>query len=262
MLVIDETVTAVRCGAPFAHQRPEYKAVGKPDLVFFGKGLCANGIAINFDGPYLERLNIRTFKKKRQAIHDWQAVVTQALHLPLLIEALGVLEMAMSSHWVDRSIIIGQQLRKVVRTRAESSGLDEDDGGQPLLGGLESFIFVRKDIAATFLVMGASNAGPWVRWVRWMPRLDRQLTSISVLESIMSPTGGKLRRCISQCLEKEGLTPQWCFYCGNKAGHDSSPRWCRSCCIDVCNEAECIEQLLAHRCLDLGATRTGPGPML
>jgi len=51
VLAIDETMTAIRCGAPFAHQRPEYQGI-KPDLVFFGKALGAQGIAVNFDGAY------------------------------------------------------------------------------------------------------------------------------------------------------------------------------------------------------------------
>ncbi|EXJ92221.1 hypothetical protein A1O3_00771 [Capronia epimyces CBS 606.96] len=262
MLVIDETITAVRCGAPFAHQRPEYRAVGKPDLVFFGKGLGANGIGINFDGPYLQRLGIDAASKRRQAIHDWQAVVTQALHLPVLIEALGILEMATAGDWVGRAQTIGRHLRRIAMTRAETLKRDRDPSGDPdpVLGGLDSFIFIRKDIAATFLVMGASNAGPWVRWVRWMPRMDRRLTKTSTIESLtsVSAKSRELRKYMSLCLEKEGLKPQWCFYCGNSAGRDSGIPWCKTCCIDVCREDECIEHLLAHQCPGSGSDVSSP----
>jgi len=38
-LVVDECLTAFRCGAPFAYQRPEYISKACPDFVLFGKSL-------------------------------------------------------------------------------------------------------------------------------------------------------------------------------------------------------------------------------
>lgn len=58
LLAIDETITAIRCGAPFAFQRPEYRHTRPPDLVFFGKALGASGAAIHFDAPFMQRLGI------------------------------------------------------------------------------------------------------------------------------------------------------------------------------------------------------------
>lgn len=248
ILAIDETITALRCGAPFAYQRPEYKGIRKPDLVFFGKALGANGIGINFDGPYLNRLGIDKPSKKIQAIHDWQAVVTQPLPLPVLIDSMGVLEMATAGDWVSRARIIGQHLRQIALGRAQSLRGNGVKSEIEVIGGLDSFIFIHKDVAETFLVMGASNAGPWVSWVRWLPRMDRHLTDRSILNSIMSKDGAEKRGIMSQCLEKEGLRPQWCFYCGNSA-RETEYHWCRICCVDVCDAKECIGKLLAHKCL-------------
>ena len=251
ILAIDETVTALRCGAPFAYQRPEYQDACKPDLVFFGKALGTNGIGINFEGSIINRLAIRTPERRSQAMHDWQAAVTQTLNLTVLVDALGVLEMATAGDWISRGKVIGQRLRHIVRARAQCLKSYNLQNDEEILGGLESFIFVQKDIAATFLVMGASNAGPWVRWVRWLPRLDSHLTDMLTLESLMCHNGQQRRKEASQCLEQEGLTPQWCFHCGNSAAvlKNQAYPWCRACCISVCKETECTNSLLQHKCL-------------
>jgi hypothetical protein len=248
ILAIDETITAIRCGAPFAHQRPEYKDSSKPDLVFFGKAMGANGIGINFDGPCMSRLGIDTRLKKMQAVYDWQAAVTRALDLTVLIDAFGVLEMATAGDWVGRSKIIGQHLRQIVLERAQSMKGDGNESEIETIGGLDSFLFVHRNVAATFLVMGAFSAGSGVRWVRWLPRMDCHWTDRSTVETIMSGDGGKERKEISKRFEKEGLRPQWCFYCGNWARGTEYP-WCKTCCIDSCDTVECVHQLLAHKCL-------------
>lgn len=144
IFVIDETMTALRCGAPFAHQRPEYRDISKPDLVFFGKALCAHGIGINFDGPCKSRLCIETPSRKMQAVYDWQAIVTQAIHLPMLIDALGVLEMAVAGDCV------GRHLRQVAPKKAQSMMEHSNDEEMKIIGGLDSFIFVHKKVSATF----------------------------------------------------------------------------------------------------------------
>ena len=55
IVIADETLTAIRCGAPFAYQRAEYWGFA-PDLVLFGKGLQANVIAIDWDGAFVKSL--------------------------------------------------------------------------------------------------------------------------------------------------------------------------------------------------------------
>ena len=254
ILAVDETITAMRCGAPFAYQRPEYKDICSLDLVFFGKALGTNGIGINFQGSYMKRLGILTPERRKQALHDWQAAVTQASNLTVLIDALGILEMATAGDWIGRGKAIGHNLRQIVRRRARSMENNGAESDEEILGGLESFIFVRKDLAATFLVMGASNAGPWVRWVRWLPRMDYDLTEESNLELMMSEKGSQRRKEASQALEQEGLSPPWCFFCGNSGAASTTQRypWCRACCISVCTEEECTRSLLQHKCLGSG----------
>ena len=50
VLVVDEALTAIRCGAPFAYQLPQYRKHGWPDLVLFRKAIRTNGIAVEWEG--------------------------------------------------------------------------------------------------------------------------------------------------------------------------------------------------------------------
>ncbi|KAF4899287.1 hypothetical protein CGCF415_v010558 [Colletotrichum fructicola] len=69
LLAVDETLTAIRCGAPFSFHREEYSHVASPDIVFFGKATGIQGTAVDFDGQFLKRLGIlgisRTVAVKR-----------------------------------------------------------------------------------------------------------------------------------------------------------------------------------------------------
>lgn len=96
--------------------------------------------------------------------------MTQALPLPLLIDAFGAVEMAIAGDWVGRSKIIGKHIREVVSARAHSLGRNGSGQDCAILGGLDAFLFIQIAAAGSFLVMGASLAGHWVRWVRWLPR--------------------------------------------------------------------------------------------
>ncbi|KAL9128868.1 MAG: hypothetical protein Q9175_007434 [Cornicularia normoerica] len=58
VLVVDEALTSIRCGAPFAHQLPQYQKHGLPDLVLFGKAVRTNGIAVDWRGINMRKLAI------------------------------------------------------------------------------------------------------------------------------------------------------------------------------------------------------------
>lgn len=195
----------------------------------------------------MRRMNISTAKHKRQALVNWQNCVTQAIQLPILIDSLGVLEMAKEGDWVGRSRLVGRHLRDTALKRAHSLFGWEDE--EQVVGGLDGLLFVQIDVHGSCLVMGTSNAGPWVRWTRWLPRMDEDLTDRSVLESVLEPKGCKVRLRMSQHFEVPGMKPEWCFWCGNHAVNQVYP-WCRFCCIDICDTGQCAQQLLAHKFLE------------
>ena len=82
-------MTAVRCGAPFAHQLEIYKAGGQPDLVF-GKGIRACGIAVNWEG-----INIIA-----NTIPPWNQTIQVLL--------------AKQQDWPEQAVKIGALLRRVL----------------------------------------------------------------------------------------------------------------------------------------------------
>ena len=47
VLIVDEALTAIRCGAPFAYQLPQYRKFGWPDLFFPGKRLEQMALRLN-----------------------------------------------------------------------------------------------------------------------------------------------------------------------------------------------------------------------
>jgi hypothetical protein len=44
LLIVDEYLSLLRCGAGFAHPNPHYTLHGKPDLILFGKELKVCGM--------------------------------------------------------------------------------------------------------------------------------------------------------------------------------------------------------------------------
>ncbi|KAJ5676861.1 uncharacterized protein N7477_002494 [Penicillium maclennaniae] len=165
-LVVDEAMTAIRCGAPWACQRPEYSQGDlKPDLVVFGKGLCVSGASINFDGAMMKSLGFNKKSQMLQSIRFWRALTSRPVALPVLIEALGILNMAQAEDWPARSDEIEKAIKTFVRDHAKT--FCEDD--EPVRG-LGAMIAVKRDVSAHFRVMAAiRRRSPWVRW---LPKLD------------------------------------------------------------------------------------------
>ncbi|KAJ5314438.1 uncharacterized protein N7443_001322 [Penicillium atrosanguineum] len=165
-LVVDEAMTAIRCGAPWACQRPEYSQSDlEPDLVVFGKGLCVSGISINFDGAMMKSLGFGKKSQMLRSIRFWRALTSRPVALPVLIEALGILNMAQAEDWPARSGEIENVIKSFVRDHAKT--LCEDN--EPVRG-LGAMIAVKRDISTHFRVMAAiRRRSPWVRW---LPKLD------------------------------------------------------------------------------------------
>ncbi|KAG7044273.1 hypothetical protein JMJ77_0012088, partial [Colletotrichum scovillei] len=182
LLAVDETLTAIRCGAPFCFQREEYFDVISPDLVFFGKATGSQGIAISFDGQFVKKFGLSGTSRGR-AVRKWQNNFQKPLPTADLIQAMATIEIAVQGNFVMLSRIIGQAIRDFVLEQAAERGHEVTP--PEILGGLESLIFVRKDIAGEMLVMGAKTAGSWIPWVKWLPRLEKDMTRSEVLEEII-----------------------------------------------------------------------------
>ncbi|KAK4443628.1 hypothetical protein QBC34DRAFT_498867 [Podospora aff. communis PSN243] len=82
----------------------------------------------------------KSSERRPQAVADWQAVVTKAAHVLVLVDALGALEMATARNWVERAKVIGRHFGRAVRARAremvEQGECDDEEGREmDLVGG-------------------------------------------------------------------------------------------------------------------------------
>ncbi|KXH53982.1 hypothetical protein CSAL01_09865, partial [Colletotrichum salicis] len=220
LLAVDETLTAIRCGAPFCFQREEFSDIISPDLVFFGKATGSQGIAINFDGQFLKRFGLSGSSRGR-AVRKWQDNFQKPVPTADLIQAMATIEIAVQGSFVMLSRIIGQAVRDFILEQAVERGHEVTT--LDALGGLESLIFVRKDVAGEMLVMGANTAASWIPWVNWLPRLEKDMMRSEVLEEVIGRKSRLSREELSNMLVKRGSKPTWCF-CATMPYSDELPQ--------------------------------------
>ncbi|KAL8852273.1 MAG: hypothetical protein Q9221_002875 [Calogaya cf. arnoldii] len=94
ILIVDEALTAIRCGAPFCYQLSQYARHGYPDLVLFGKAIRTNGIAVEWRGVNIQKLGIEQQDDREFTILDWQERVTEMAQAADLLISWGTLVLA------------------------------------------------------------------------------------------------------------------------------------------------------------------------
>ncbi|RYC56553.1 hypothetical protein CHU98_g9657 [Xylaria longipes] len=228
LLIVDETMTAMRCGAPFAFQRPEYAREGveyQPDLVIFGKGIGVSGIAISFGGVMTKGLTYTKEEDIRQTIRFWRALVSRPIRLPILLEALSILRASVEENWPQESERIGEAIRDVL------GELDPSTKEPGAVQGLGAVIAIDRNIALRFRVMCAiRRRSPWARL---LPKLsstsaDRE----GLMRQVFGQESKDQRQLLSQEAEKSNAIPLWCFVCGIES---TEKDWCRKCYLSSCN---------------------------
>lgn len=108
ILVVDEALTSIRCGAPFAYQLPQYSKHGLPDLVLFGKAIRTNGIAIEWRGINIKRLGIDNDESRLFTIFEWQERFTEMAQAADILISWGTLVLAEREQWPQRAVEIGR----------------------------------------------------------------------------------------------------------------------------------------------------------
>lgn len=242
LIIADETMSAIRCGAPFAFQRPEYNPAStdvQPDLVIFGKGLGISGVAIGFSGVLTHSFAYKRRADILQTILYWRAMVSRPVRLPVLIEALGVLRAAQAENWPARSTEIGRTVREILYELEPETKLPE------AVRGLGAMIALHKDVAIRLRIQSAiRRRSPWVRW---LPKLDRGLTDRELmLRHVFGKESAGRRGTLSKEAESLGTMPLWCFTCGIQATEEA---WCRRCYLGVCRNEVCLETFQHHFCI-------------
>ncbi|KAI1463653.1 pyridoxal phosphate-dependent transferase [Daldinia caldariorum] len=242
LLIVDETMTAMRCGAPFAFQRQEYvrkEADKQPDLVIFGKGIGVSGVAIGFKGVITTGLTYTDPADIRKTIRYWRALVSRPIRLPILLEALSILRTAQAENWPANSEKIGDVIRDII------GELDPSTREPDAIRGLGAVVAVNREVAMKFRVMSAiRRRSPWARW---LPKLDGSSADREVLRRQVFGVDSKANR---QILAKEadqcGIIPLWCFICGIEA---TSKDWCRTCYLSFCDNEVCVQAFHRHACV-------------
>lgn len=112
-LVVDEALTAVRCGAPFAFQRPEY-AKYEPSFILFGKGIRVSGLAVNPRGVMISKLGLDQQNLIRFCTLWADRLPSSVLPFPVLLESLGTLRLIRQKNLPERSERIGLYLRELL----------------------------------------------------------------------------------------------------------------------------------------------------
>lgn len=226
ILIVDEALTSIRCGAPFAYQLPQYSKHGLPDLVLFGKAIRTNGIAIEWRGINIKRLGINNDESRLFTILEWQERFTEMAQAADLLISWGTLVLAKKEQWPQRAIEIGRLLRQV---------LVSDGIRNHRIAGLHSLIVLQSQDNARFSspIMGA-QAG---KYVRWLPVMDLVMASEDQLYlKVFGTSSIPHRREISAYLQSQDLRLGFCSRCGNAV--DADVRGCEVCVVRNCEECE------------------------
>ncbi|KAI8816867.1 uncharacterized protein EV422DRAFT_500729 [Fimicolochytrium jonesii] len=162
-LCVDEAMTAIRCGAPFAHQRPEYVQHGHPDLIVFGKALVASGVAMDLQGRTTCLLSAEAVS---HVLFLGRSTTTLFCQTTTLLQLRAVLHIAVQHDFVGNATKISDVLRSKILSSAGSRK-------RPWIGGLGSLLYMKYathesvDISRTII---PASATPGL--VRWIPPLD------------------------------------------------------------------------------------------
>ena len=206
MLVVDEAMTAIRCGAPFAHQLSQYKKHGRPDLILFGKGVKTNGVAVDWQGINVHQLGIAPDKERNDAVIMWLKRFTEAAKPEALLESWGTISLAQQQNWPQRSVNIGQTLRNILL----------DFHVHPSsISGLHSLIWLRRnDSALDPLAVMSANAG--LHYTRWLPLMDAVMADEEELKNKVFGLGSHLRRKqLAAYMVRKNWWHGYCSRCGD-----------------------------------------------
>lgn len=248
LIIVDETMTAIRCGAPFAFQRPEYNTssaskpitdILQPDLVIFGKGLAVSGVAIGFEGVVTRSLMYTEPEYILQSILYWRALVSRPVGVPVLIQALGVLRIAAAENWPARSEAIGDAIRGILHD------LEPTTRAPGAVRGLGAVIAIHRSVAMKYRIQSAIRRR--IPWVRWLPKLDQGYANRDLLmQHVFGEESAGHRMLLSEEAEKIEAMPLWCFVCGIQATEEE---WCRTCFLGVCGNEVCQAGFGTHVCV-------------
>ena len=238
VLIVDEALTAMRCGAPFAYQLPQYAKSGFPDLVLFGKAVRTNGIAIEWRGINIQKLGFDDKEDRLLAALHWQDRFTAVATAQDLLVSWGTLILAGREDWTNRAPIIGRLLRDILRR----------EGIRPqLIKGLHGLIYIQQKDYVTASPIMVANAG---EYVRLLPTMDEVMTSEDqLLTKVFGRNSIPHRAELAAFLRSNDFVLHWCSRCGAAVDEDVAvdeetsvdeeiENVCDRCVVSQCEDCE------------------------
>jgi len=220
-VVVDEALTAIRCGAPFAFQLPQY-AKYRPSFVQVGKAVVSGGLAVCWDGVRMSRL-AGSEEEKEGLVQRWDGLPSLIQDPFLLLRSWGTIILAEQEGWTERAVRIGHLLRRILR--------EIHPKGNLAISGLAALIYLPASLARKMDVIGAAVTE---KHCRWMPYLDAGMADERQLRILFGPNGRELRQRIS---EKDtpgtSMRRRICIVCAEASAERFEK--CEGCCGVVCN---------------------------
>jgi len=226
LLVVDEAMTAVRSGYPFAHQHPDYKQY-LPSLVVFGKGFQTAGVAVYRNGCCMaDQMNLpREDPDWLDGLYEhFDSRMTCPIPPISLVSAHDALRKAMDDSFCDRAQRIGHTLRSYIEN------LPGDMKPSERHSGMHALIFLPMSISASSGLVPASSG----KLVRWLPFLDVGMDSPRMISALFGTSAGHSR----EVLEK--MVSGACATCGERFRPNEHAVLCSSCNSFFC--AECTKK--------------------
>jgi adenosylmethionine-8-amino-7-oxononanoate aminotransferase len=234
-MIADETLSAIRCGAPWAYQRPEYVTYGPPDLVIFGKGMETAGLAINPNGKFFTKYHLDADEVTSTGLFQTRASFSVWCHPAVLLRSWMVIRAAKEEKWPERSTQIGG----ILRTFAKDTITKRKHKSELL--GLEALIYIRTESAKMTATQGAAGAPGWLRW---LPTMDDVMADPERLKiQMFGPTSLAHRKLLVKIMEDIGDLPPWCSSCGD---FQIGEAFCSICCAATCDI--CVSRGNLHGC--------------
>ena len=226
VLIVDEALTAMRCGAPFAYQLPQYAESGFPDLVLFGKAVRTNGIAVEWRGINMRRIGINHKGDRLHTVLNWQERFTALATAQDLLASWGTLILATREDWTTRALIIGRLLRDILGR----------EGIRPQrISGLHGLIYIQQKDYVTDSPIMVADAG---KYVRLLPTMDEVMTSeAQLLAKVFGASSIPHRAELAAFLRSNDFEMHWCSKCGSAVGEENK-KSCERCVVRQCEVCE------------------------
>lgn len=229
-LIVDEALTAVRCGAPFAHQLPQYRNY-TPSFILFGKFLGTAGLGICWNGVGVHQFE---FKDQTEPTYLWDHYPSCPLHHQVLLHSWGIVKLAKKRNWPQRAEEIGTLLRSLLTGSIHNLNL----------GGLAALIYIPTQVSRSADVVGAAVTS---EVCRWLPYLDEGMLNKEYLHVLFGPAGTVMRRSL-----KNHIGFKVCIVCGET----DSKAWnlCQGCCGNICSycDGPDVQRHLDGKCMSHG----------